>query len=94
MSGDQEPWVFRGGLTADLQRLIPVDNGNDLFLYKMPDTPSDNFFSFRPYAHTDEDSIYSICHQTYRDGSDCSELFPGRSGDFSVVIRKINFQSF
>ncbi|KAH8264228.1 hypothetical protein KR038_004797 [Drosophila bunnanda] len=30
MSGDQEPWVFRGGLIADLQRLMPVDSGNDL----------------------------------------------------------------
>lgn len=37
MSGDQEPWVFRGGLIADLQRLMPVDQGNDLFLYKLPE---------------------------------------------------------
>merc|ERR1719431_2424292 len=39
-SGDHEPWVFRGGLTADLQRLMPVDSGNDLFLYQYPDTPA------------------------------------------------------
>lgn len=75
-SGDQEPWVFRGGLTADLQRLIPVDSGNDLFIYKLPDTPSTLFFTVRPYAHQDEQEAYSICHQTCRDGSDCSELFP------------------
>lgn len=76
MSGDQEPWVFRGGLTADLQRLIPVDSGNDLFIYKLPDIPSNNFPSIRPYTHTDEDQVYSICHKTCRDGSDCSDLFP------------------
>ncbi len=23
MSGEQEPWVFRGGLTADLQVILP-----------------------------------------------------------------------
>uniref|UniRef100_A0A1L8E3Q4 protein O-GlcNAcase n=2 Tax=Nyssomyia neivai TaxID=330878 RepID=A0A1L8E3Q4_9DIPT len=76
MSGEQEPWVFRGGLTADLQRLLPVDSGNDLFLYKLPDSPSSNFYTVRPYVFTDEESVYSICHKTCRDGSDCSELFP------------------
>lgn len=75
-SGDQEPWVFRGGLTADLQRLIPVDSGNDLFIYKLPDTPTTHFYTIRPYAHTDEPEVYDICHKTCRDGSDCSVLFP------------------
>lgn len=60
MSGDQEPWVFRGGLVADLQRLIPVDNGNDLFLYKFPDQPNERFMSVRPYTHSDEDSLYAL----------------------------------
>lgn len=68
--------VFRGGLIADLQRLIPVDSGNDLFIYKLPDTPTLNFYSIRPYNNLDESEVYSICHQTCRDGSDCSELFP------------------
>lgn len=76
MSGDQEPWVFRGGLTADLQRLIPVDSGNDLFIYKLPDLPSTNFPIIRPYIHTDETQVYSICHKTCCDGSDCTDLFP------------------
>lgn len=76
MSGDQEPWVFRGGLTADLQRLMPVDSGNDLFVYKTPDTATTNFYIFRPYEPNDEEAINLICHKTCRDGSDCSELFP------------------
>lgn len=75
-SGDQEPWVFRGGLTADLQRLIPVDSANDLFIYKLPDAPTTYFYTIRPYAHGDETEVYDICHKTCRDGSDCSELFP------------------
>lgn len=44
MSGEQEPWVFRGGLTADLQRLMPIDSGNDLFIYKLPDVPTSNYY--------------------------------------------------
>lgn len=76
MSGDQEPWVFRGGLIADLQRLIPVDSGNDLFVYKLPDVPTLNFLTIRPYSNLDESDVYQICHKTCRDGSDCTELFP------------------
>lgn len=60
MSGDQEPWVFRGGLVADLQRLIPVDNGNDLFLYKFPDQPNDRFMSVRPYLYSDEEMLTDL----------------------------------
>lgn len=75
-SGEQEPWVFRGGLSADLQRLIPIDSGNDLFIYKLPDAPTANFFTIRPYSHMDESEVYCICHKTCRDGSDCTVLFP------------------
>lgn len=60
MSGDQEPWVFRGGLVADLQRLIPVDNANDLFLYKFPEQPNDDFMSVRPYNYVDENVICEL----------------------------------
>jgi protein O-GlcNAcase/histone acetyltransferase len=55
LSGDHEPWVFRGGLTADLQRLMPVDSGNDLFLYQFPDQPTTNIYnirSYRPQVHS------------------------------------------
>lgn len=76
MSGDQEPWVFRGGLIADLQRLIPVDSGNDLFIYTLPQLPTLNFYSIRPYCNQDEAEVFNICHKTCRDGSDCTELFP------------------
>ncbi|XP_058119400.1 protein O-GlcNAcase [Anopheles ziemanni] len=68
MSGDQEPWVFRGGLVADLQRLIPLDAGNDLFLYKTPETSAVNVYTMRPYTFSDEAALYEICHRTAQDG--------------------------
>ncbi|XP_043268818.1 protein O-GlcNAcase isoform X2 [Venturia canescens] len=63
MSGDQEPWVFRGGLTADLQRLIPVDSGNDLFVYKAPEVPTSKIYTIRPYSPSDEDAVYAVCNR-------------------------------
>ncbi|KAH8306245.1 hypothetical protein KR018_005071 [Drosophila ironensis] len=64
MSGDQEPWVFRGGLIADLQRLMPVDSGNDLFLYKLPEKSTANYYLLRPYCNADEQNVNDVCTRT------------------------------
>ncbi|XP_014242076.1 protein O-GlcNAcase [Cimex lectularius] len=61
MSGEQEPWVFRGGLTADLQRLIPVDGGSDLFVYKVPQVVSNTIYTIREFEETkDEENVLSL----------------------------------
>ncbi|VDM16665.1 unnamed protein product [Hydatigera taeniaeformis] len=31
MSGDHEPWMFRGGIIAELQRILPLESAQDLF---------------------------------------------------------------
>ncbi|XP_034837403.1 protein O-GlcNAcase isoform X1 [Maniola hyperantus] len=73
-SGAQEPWVFRGGLTADLRRLLPVEcSGDALRPHCMPTGLPLNV---RPYTPADEEAVCTICHKTCRDGSDCSDLFP------------------
>ncbi|KAI5713796.1 hypothetical protein M8J76_005634 [Diaphorina citri] len=76
MSGDQEPWVFRGGLTADLQRLIPVDASTDLFAYKPPTEPTSQIYTIRPYLSEDEAGVYNVCRRTCLDTQDGSEVFP------------------
>ncbi|XP_068625569.1 protein O-GlcNAcase isoform X2 [Battus philenor] len=73
-SGAQEPWVFRGGLTADLRRLLPVECSGDVL--RPQTTPNGLPLTVRPYTPADEDAITVICHKTCRDGSDCSDLFP------------------
>uniref|UniRef100_A0A0A9W5Q8 Bifunctional protein NCOAT n=2 Tax=Lygus hesperus TaxID=30085 RepID=A0A0A9W5Q8_LYGHE len=64
MSGEQEPWVFRGGLTADLQRLIPVDGGSDLFVYKVPQVVSSTIYTIREYIDIDKDQITDLSQFT------------------------------
>ncbi|XP_055592183.1 protein O-GlcNAcase [Uranotaenia lowii] len=76
MSGDQEPWVFRGGLVSDLQRLIPLDAGNDLFLYKLPETSSVKLYTFRPYVFTDELILYDLFLRTANEGDGFIESLP------------------
>ncbi|KAI8423282.1 hypothetical protein MSG28_014307 [Choristoneura fumiferana] len=73
-SGAQEPWVFRGGLTADLRRLLPVECSGDALRPTV--IPSEPPLTVRPYIPSDEEAVCAICHKTCRDGSDCSDLFP------------------
>jgi len=76
LGGDQEPWVFRGGLTAELQRLLPLESVNDLFIWKPPDVPSSKIFTIRPYLPADKDAVYDICRKTCDDGLDGTDVFP------------------
>ncbi|XP_022123234.2 protein O-GlcNAcase [Pieris rapae] len=78
-SGAQEPWVFRGGLAADLRRLVPLDCGPDLrhsLPNAMPPLLCTAPQTVRPYMPSDEAQVCTICHKTCRDGGDCSDLFP------------------
>merc|ERR1719483_591070 len=77
VSGDHEPWVFRGGLAADLQRLMPVDSGNDLFLYQYPDTPTSQMYQIRQYRPEDQTQCYNIALSTWNDGMDSALDYPG-----------------
>ena len=58
-----------------LQRLIPVDSGSDLFVYKAPEVPHHKTYTIRPYLLEDEVAVYNICRKTCLDGSDGTEIF-------------------
>lgn len=76
VSGEQEPWLFRGGLTAELQRMLPLESVSDLFLYKPPESPCCKNYNIRPYSPRDETVVYEICRKTCDDGMDGTEVFP------------------
>ncbi|XP_062568227.1 protein O-GlcNAcase-like [Saccostrea cucullata] len=81
-SGDQEPWVFRGGVQGEIQRLLPSDGAHDLFLIRPPEVLLKKLYSYRPYLPTDQSSVYNICLKTCDDGMDGTEVFP----DFPDLI--------
>ncbi|XP_030058715.1 protein O-GlcNAcase [Microcaecilia unicolor] len=70
LSGDQEPWAFRGGLAGEFQRLLPIEGANDLFFQPPPLTPTSKVYTIRPYYPKDEASVYKICREMYDDGMD------------------------
>ena len=69
-SGDHEPWMFRGGLVSDLQRLLPLDSGNDLYHYKFPDVPASLLYYVRPFQPKDEEAIYALAANAYEESID------------------------
>uniref|UniRef100_A0A8C2U9H5 protein O-GlcNAcase n=1 Tax=Coturnix japonica TaxID=93934 RepID=A0A8C2U9H5_COTJA len=60
LSGDQEPWAFRGGLAGEFQRLLPIDGANDLFFQPPPLTPTSKVYTIRPYFPKDEKIMLSF----------------------------------
>ncbi|XP_068710020.1 protein O-GlcNAcase-like [Montipora foliosa] len=75
---DPEPWVFRGGLCGELQRLLPIDGGHEVFNLRAPDIPTTCIYTIRPYQLEDEKSLYEICVSTCDDWQDGHDLFPCR----------------
>ncbi|XP_072026542.1 protein O-GlcNAcase-like isoform X2 [Amphiura filiformis] len=75
MSGDLEPWVFRGGLTGEFQRVLPLESASDLFC-KQPHRILSVVYTIRPYLPKDEESVYKVCLKTCDDGSDGTDTFP------------------
>ncbi|XP_013414451.1 protein O-GlcNAcase isoform X2 [Lingula anatina] len=78
MCGDQEPWMFRGGLAGEFQRMLPIDGAHDLFHHVAPVPPSQKMFTIRPYLPSDEAAVYEVCRKTCDDGLDGTEVFPGQ----------------
>lgn len=82
LSGDQEPWAFRGGLAGEFQRLLPIEGANDLFFQPPPLTPMSKVYTIRPYYPKDEASVYKICREMYDDMEDLPfESQPDLIGD-------------
>ncbi|XP_059803173.1 protein O-GlcNAcase isoform X2 [Hypanus sabinus] len=74
LSGDQEPWAFRGGLAGEFQRLLPIDGANDLFYQPPPPMPTSKVYAIRPYFPKDEASVYKICKEMYDDEMDSDTM--------------------
>lgn len=76
MSGDMEPWAFRGGLQSELQRFLPIMLAHELFFIKPPEIIVPVLPRFRPYQPQDEAQVYDICLKTCDDGMDGTDVFP------------------
>ncbi|KAK2709925.1 protein O-GlcNAcase-like isoform X3 [Artemia franciscana] len=83
VTGEEEPWVFRGGLATDLQRLLPIESNSDLFLHKSPDVVTRQVYTIRPYLPSEEQAVYNLCNKMWKDSGnpDITEQYPELLGD-------------
>jgi len=81
MSGDNEPWIFRGGLTGDLERLLPLDNANELMVNKSPEHPLTTIYLVRPYRAADEETVMAIWRRCSTDTDPSFRGYPDLSAD-------------
>ncbi|XP_065890014.1 protein O-GlcNAcase-like isoform X2 [Dysidea avara] len=72
-----EPFVFKGGITAEMQRLLPtMDSPKDLYSMQKAPCPSPLIFTIRPYRPEDKALAYRVCLETGDSGADGTKLFP------------------
>uniref|UniRef100_A0A8C4GL54 protein O-GlcNAcase n=1 Tax=Dicentrarchus labrax TaxID=13489 RepID=A0A8C4GL54_DICLA len=51
---ESEPWVFKGGVSGEVQMLLPIGSSNDLFTHPPPLFPTSRLYNIRPYHGKDK----------------------------------------
>lgn len=67
--GDQgvesEPWVFKGGVSGEVQMLLPVGGSTELFTHPPPLFPTSRLYNVRPYHSKDKVELYRMVRQLH-----------------------------
>ncbi|TSN12246.1 Protein O-GlcNAcase [Bagarius yarrelli] len=83
-SVEAEPWVFKGGLSGEVQMLLPVGTSSELFSHPPPLFPTSRLYNIRPFQHKDKMELYRmVCQlsQKNRGAQDVTVLHPDFIGD-------------
>ncbi|XP_030842099.1 protein O-GlcNAcase isoform X3 [Strongylocentrotus purpuratus] len=67
LSGDNEPWMFRGGLTGEFHRMLTLESAADLLVRQQPRQVCSRVFTIRPFLPKDEEAVYKMCSLKYSD---------------------------
>uniref|UniRef100_A0A4W4EH46 protein O-GlcNAcase n=1 Tax=Electrophorus electricus TaxID=8005 RepID=A0A4W4EH46_ELEEL len=69
---EAEPWVFKGGLSGEVQMLLPVGTSTELFCHPPPLFPTSRVYNIRPYQQKDK-----VIHVQSYDSAGCHPDFVG-----------------
>ncbi|XP_017565750.1 protein O-GlcNAcase isoform X1 [Pygocentrus nattereri] len=81
---EAEPWVFKGGLSGEVQMLLPVGTSSELFSHPPPLFPTSRLYNIRPFQHKDKVELYRMVrqlHQRARGAQDSAVVHPDFIGD-------------
>ncbi|XP_013874525.1 protein O-GlcNAcase isoform X2 [Austrofundulus limnaeus] len=62
---DSEPWVFKGGVSGEVQMLLPVGSSSELFTHPPPLFPTSRLYNIRPYHNKDKVELYRMVRQLH-----------------------------
>uniref|UniRef100_A0A672RXQ1 protein O-GlcNAcase n=1 Tax=Sinocyclocheilus grahami TaxID=75366 RepID=A0A672RXQ1_SINGR len=57
LSCHAEPWVFKGGLSGEVQMLLPVGTSTELFSHPPPLFPTSRLYNIRPFQQKDKEVV-------------------------------------
>ncbi|XP_075890208.1 protein O-GlcNAcase [Nelusetta ayraudi] len=62
---DSEPWVCKGGVSGEVQMLLPIGGSNELFTHPPPLFPTSRLYNIRPYHSKDKVELYRMVRQLH-----------------------------
>ncbi|KAJ8007832.1 hypothetical protein DPEC_G00098290 [Dallia pectoralis] len=81
---ESEPWVFKGGVSGEVQMILPIGSNSELFSHPPPLFPTSRLYNIRPYHNKDKVELYRIVrqlHQRAQGSTDSSTVHPDLIGD-------------
>uniref|UniRef100_A0A3P9CCW7 protein O-GlcNAcase n=1 Tax=Maylandia zebra TaxID=106582 RepID=A0A3P9CCW7_9CICH len=80
---ESEPWAFKGGVSGEVQMLLPVGSSSELFTHPPPLFPTTRLYNIRPY-HSKDKVLYRMVRQLHlrtQGGPESSAAHPDVIGD-------------
>ncbi|XP_053717046.1 protein O-GlcNAcase [Synchiropus splendidus] len=84
LGGDSEPWVFKGGVSGEVQMLLPIGGNSELFTHPPPLFPTSRLYNIRPYHSKDKVELYRMVRQLHlrtQGGPESGTTHPDIIGD-------------
>ncbi|XP_034424599.1 protein O-GlcNAcase isoform X1 [Hippoglossus hippoglossus] len=81
---ESEPWAFKGGVSGEVQMLLPIGSSSDLFTHPPPLFPTSRLYNVRPYHTKDKVELYRMVRQLHlrtQGGQESSCAHPDIIGD-------------
>ncbi|XP_008434184.1 protein O-GlcNAcase [Poecilia reticulata] len=81
---DSEPWVFKGGVSGEVQMLLPIGSSSELFTHPPPLFPTSRLYNIRPYHSKDKVELYRMVRQLHlrtQGGQESTVAHPDVIGD-------------
>uniref|UniRef100_A0A4W6EL87 protein O-GlcNAcase n=1 Tax=Lates calcarifer TaxID=8187 RepID=A0A4W6EL87_LATCA len=81
---ESEPWVFKGGVSGEVQMLLPIGSSSELFTHPPPLFPTSRLYNIRPYHSKDKVELYRMVRQLHlrtQGGQESSIAHPDVIGD-------------